>query len=83
MDNTNHELINMSDNEKLQYILNQKEEKVRASLLSFLNSDDYIARVILSFTSDELKLECIKLINSDFYKVNLFPSDYSLFPTNS
>lgn len=76
MDNTNHnhKLINMSDNEKLQYILNQKEEKVRASLLSFLNSDDYIARVILSFTSDELKLECIKLINSDFYKVKVLYS---------
>lgn len=76
MDNTNHDhkLINMSDNQKLQYILKQKEEKVRASLLSFLNSDDYIARVILSFTSDELKLECIKLINSDFYKVKVLYS---------
>lgn len=76
MDNTNHnhKLINMSDNEKLQYILNQKEEKVRASLLSFLNSDDYITRVILSFASDKLKLEFIELISSDFYKVKVLYS---------
>ena len=59
------QIIGLSNYKRLQFVLSLSDDNIKFSLLKYLDSNDYKEKVINTFSSEELKLEGIKLLKDD------------------